>query len=195
MQAFRPFKDTHDALKSTVKLLKGKMSKVLKKFITQNAVSEEVGQKLAVGSKQLAKLVSKNFEINVEHSERIEELMRCIRFNITSFLDGVTQENLREMSLGLAHGLGRYKLKFTSDKVDSMVIQAISLFQDLDKEINNYLMRLKEWYGYHFPELSKVVQDNVIFAKLVRMIGNHHHFQISTKSKDNLIFRNQDKSC
>lgn len=32
-------------------------------------------------------------------------------------------------------------------------------------------MRLKEWYGYHFPELGKAVTDNLVFAKLVRMIG------------------------
>jgi len=50
------------------------------------------------------------------------------------------------MTLGLAHGLSRYKLKFSADKVDTMIIQAIALLDDLDKEINNYVMRLKEWY-------------------------------------------------
>jgi nucleolar protein 58 len=34
-----------------------------------------------------------------------------------------------------------------------MIIQAVSLLEDLDKELNNYAMRLKEWYGWHFPEL------------------------------------------
>ena len=37
----------------------------------------------------------------------------------------------------------RYKLKFSPDKVDIMVIQAISLLDDLDKEINIYSMRVK----------------------------------------------------
>lgn len=50
------------------------------------------------------------------------------------------------MTLGLAHGLSRYKLKFSTDKVDTMIIQAIALLDDLDKEINNYMMRLREWY-------------------------------------------------
>jgi len=31
-------------------------------------------------------------------------------------------------------------------------------------------MRLKEWFGWHFPELSKIVNDNSIFAKLVYLI-------------------------
>lgn len=143
LQAFRPFKDTHDVLKSTVKLIKGKMSKALKKFLTKNLVSDDVQATLAVSSKKMAKMVKTHFEdVDVKHSERIEELTRCIRFNITTFLEGITEENLREMSLGLAHGLGRYKLKFSSDKVDNMIIQAVTLHQDLDKEINNYQMRL-----------------------------------------------------
>ena len=39
--------------------------------------------------------------------------------------------------------LGRYKLKFSPDKVDTMVVQAIALLDDLDKEINIYAMRVK----------------------------------------------------
>jgi len=32
-------------------------------------------------------------------------------------------------------------------------------------------MRLKEWYGWHFPELAKILTDNVIYAQAVNMIG------------------------
>ena len=32
-------------------------------------------------------------------------------------------------------------------------------------------MRLREWYGWHFPELSKIVTDNHVYAKAVRKIG------------------------
>ena len=66
------------------------------------------------------------------------------------------------MSLGLSHSLSRcvssvvhkvhtigvllgvsFKLKFSPDKVDTMVVQAIALLDDLDKEINVYSMRVK----------------------------------------------------
>ena len=67
--------------------------------------------------------------------------------------------------------LSRYKLKFSPDKVDTMIVQAISLLDDLDKELNNYIMRAREWYGWHFPELGKLVTDHVVFAKLVKLIG------------------------
>ena len=48
-----------------------------------------------------------------------------------------------------------------------MIIQAISLLDELDKEINIYAMRVKEWYGWHFPELQKIVLDNISAAELL----------------------------
>lgn len=53
------------------------------------------------------------------------------------------------MSLGLGHSMSRFKLKFSTDKVDTMVIQAIALLDDLDKEINIYSMRVKVSCRYH----------------------------------------------
>jgi nucleolar protein 58 len=48
------------------------------------------------------------------------------------------------------------------------------LLDDLDKEINNYMMRLREWYGWHFPELGKIVTDNLVYSKTVGAIGMRH---------------------
>jgi nucleolar protein 58 len=52
-----------------------------------------------------------------------------------------------------------------------MVVQAIGLLDDLDKELNTYAMRCREWYGWHFPEMARVVNDNVAYAKCVRLMG------------------------
>lgn len=53
-----------------------------------------------------------------------------------------------------------------------MIIQAIGLLDDLDKELNTYAMRVREWYGWHFPELAKIVQDNILYAKTVKLMGD-----------------------
>ena len=53
-----------------------------------------------------------------------------------------------------------------------MIIQAIGLLDDLDKELNTYAMRVREWYGWHFPELAKIIQDNIQYAKTVKLMGN-----------------------
>ena len=49
-----------------------------------------------------------------------------------------------------------------------MIVQAIGLLDDLDKELNTYAMRVREWYGWHFPEMTKIVTDNIVYAKVVR---------------------------
>ncbi len=75
------------------------------------------------------------------------------------------------MSLGLSHSLSRHKLKFSPDKVDTMIVQAIALLDDLDKELNTYAMRVKEWYGWHFPEMGKIINDNLAYAKVILKMG------------------------
>ncbi len=104
--------------------------------------------------------------------EKVNELMRCIRFQMQSLISGLEDTaQYRQMQLGLAHSVSRYTLSFSSDKVDTMIIQAVSLLEDLDKELNNYAMRLKEWYSWHFPELAKIVTDNIVYSKAVMLIG------------------------
>lgn len=44
------------------------------------------------------------------------------------------------------------------------------MLDQLDKDINTFSMRIKEWYSYHFPELVKIVPDNEEFAKVVSLV-------------------------
>ena len=67
--------------------------------------------------------------------------------------------------------MSRHKLKFSTEKVDMMIIQAIGLLDELDKEVNMYAMRVKEWYGWHFPEMAKIINDNYAFARVVLKMG------------------------
>ena len=75
------------------------------------------------------------------------------------------------MSLGLSHSLSRYKLRFSPDKVDTMIVQAIGILDDLDKELNTYAMRVKEWYGWHFPEMGKILNDNLAYSRVILEMG------------------------
>lgn len=62
-----------------------------------------------------------------------------------------------------------------------MIIQAIALLDQLDKDVNTFAMRVREWYGWHFPELIKVVPDNYQYALIAKAIGDK-----STLSEDDL---------
>lgn len=158
-------------MKAVDKLLKGEMSKTLKSFLKKSIVQEGIEEQLAVADKKLGKCIFDNLGIECKTGEVARELMRCIRFQMSSLIEGIDQKELGSMQLGLSHSLSRYKLQFSTEKVDVMIIQAISLLEDLDKELNNFAMRLREWYSWHFPELSKIVTDNVAYARAVNLIG------------------------
>jgi nucleolar protein 56 len=42
----------------------------------------------------------------------------------------------------------------------------------MDKDLNTFSMRIKEWYGWHFPELAKIVTENEVYVKLVLFIDD-----------------------
>jgi nucleolar protein 58 len=119
----------------------------------------------------LASSIAKKMNISVISDSSTNEVMRGIRSQISSLISGLPSSDMNAMILGLSHSLSRYKLKFSPDKVDTMIIQAIALLDDLDKELNTYAMRAKEWYGWHFPEMTKIIVDNLAYAKIVKTMG------------------------
>uniref|UniRef100_A0A0N4UAF1 Nop domain-containing protein n=1 Tax=Dracunculus medinensis TaxID=318479 RepID=A0A0N4UAF1_DRAME len=145
----------------------GNLAKLLKKVLKKQ-ISE--GEELAVGDTKLGNIIKEKLNIPCVSNAATTELMRGIRSHIDSLLDEHKDE-LANMRLALAHSLGRYQVKFNPDKIDTMIIQGISLLDDLDKELNNYIMRCREWYGWHFPELSKIISDPILYVKTVRAIG------------------------
>lgn len=170
LQMFKKFEDTTEALAAATASIEGKMSKSLKKLLKKVA-SKELQEELAVADAKVGNLIQEKFDITCVTSTAVNELMRGIRQQMDSLITGLTAKETTAMSLGLAHSLSRYKLKFSPDKVDTMIVQAISLLDDLDKELNNYAMRCREWYGWHFPEIGKIVTDNLAYAKTIQAIG------------------------
>merc|ERR1719251_173721 len=167
---FEKFKDTTDALASAAALIEGKMSKGLKKLM-KKVVASDAHEKLAVADAKLGTVIKEKLEMPCVHDSKVGELMRCIRSQMSGLVSGLPDKEMTAMSLGLAHSLSRYKLKFSPDKIDTMIVQAVSLLDDLDKELNNYIMRCREWYGWHFPELGKIITDNLAFVRTVEVMG------------------------
>merc|ERR1712096_263736 len=137
-------------------------------------------EKLAVADAKLGNSIKEKLEIDCVYDSKVLELMRCIRSQASGLIAGVPDRDMAAMELGLAHSLSRYKLKFSPDKIDTMIVQAVSLLDDLDKELNNYIMRCREWYGWHFPELGKIITDNLAFVRTVELMG----FRENAKSTD-----------
>ncbi|KJA21651.1 hypothetical protein HYPSUDRAFT_41774 [Hypholoma sublateritium FD-334 SS-4] len=174
LKALHRFTSTATAVEDISALQSGKLGKGLKKFLTEEVVDKgKTKESLVVIDPHLGRAITKKLSINVNAMAEGSngDLWRGIRSQLTALLEGLDPKDLATMSLGLSHSLARFKLKFSPDKVDTMVVQAIALLDDLDKEVNIYAMRVKEWYGWHFPEMAKIIVDNVAYAKTIRLMG------------------------
>lgn len=181
MKHFEKFADTTEALAATTAAVEGKLSKSLKKIL-KKYVDKDVQDQILVADAKLGNAIKEKLNLQCMTSTSVQELMRCIRSQMDSLLAGLPKKEMTAMALGLAHSLSRYKLKFSPDKVDTMIIQAVGLLDELDKELNNYIMRCREWYGWHFPELGKIITDNTAFVKTVKIIGTRENTSTSDLS-------------
>jgi nucleolar protein 58 len=182
LKAFRKFADNTEGLEACTALVESKIPKSLKEFLKSSVKEKE--EQLLVADAHLGNAIKSKFDINCIFNEKLnQELCRAIRSNISEVITALTPDDARHMSLGLAHSYSRYKLKFSPDKVDTMIVQAVALLDDLDKEINTYAMRSREWYGWHFPELSKVITDNNVYCKLILAVGIRTNFAASDLSE------------
>lgn len=171
LKAFSPFENTTEAVVAASSIIESTLDKSLKKFLKKSIVNKEITDELAVADIKLGGLIKEKLAIQCVCNDAVHELFRGIRNQIDTLLGGTEGGALKAMQLGLSHSLSRYKLKFSADKVDIMIVQAIGLLDDLDKEINMYAMRVREWYGWHFPEMARILSDNMFYAKCVQRMG------------------------
>lgn len=93
------------------------------------------------------------------------------------------RELIREVSLELT----RLRVKKAGEKRDLMVAQAILSIDDLDRTINLFMGRVREWYGLHFPELDRIIEKHATYAKLVVDLGERRNF--TTKNLEEVELR------
>ncbi|PLW05328.1 hypothetical protein PCASD_25598 [Puccinia coronata f. sp. avenae] len=92
---------------------------------------------LAVVDPKLGGVITKKLGFNVLSDSTTTDLFRGIRSQLAPLLGdyNVDESDLNTMNLGLSHSLSRFKLKNTqTDKVDTMIVQAIALLDDLDRK-------------------------------------------------------------
>jgi nucleolar protein 56 len=65
-----------------------------------------------------------------------------------------------------------------TQKKDLHAIQAIRTLDDLDKTLNLFSGRVREWYGLHFPELEKLVDKHETYARLVSDLGDRGSYNL-----------------
>ncbi|EXA39513.1 hypothetical protein FOQG_05393 [Fusarium oxysporum f. sp. raphani 54005] len=171
LKKFVKFDSAATALEEAASLKEGKVPELLTQLLDD--LKSEKKASLAVADMKLGTAISNMPSLNISpvSGSNTMDLFRGIRGGLPNLIPGLLEENFDRMALGLSHSMSRHKLKFSADKVDSMIIQAIKLLDDLDKELNVYAMRTKEWYGWHFPEMAKILNDNLAYARVILAVG------------------------
>ncbi|GLI72926.1 nucleolar protein 58 [Penicillium ochrochloron] len=171
LKNFKKFDSAATAVEEAASIIEGKVTPLLTEVLKD--LKDEKKASLAVADVKLGNAISKVPGLSLEliADSTTADAFRAIRENLITLIPGLAPSDMSAMSLGLSHSLARHKLKFSPDKIDTMIVQAIGLLDDLDKELNTYAMRVKEWYGWHFPELAKILNDNIAYAKLVLKLG------------------------
>lgn len=121
--------------------------------------------------------------IPIQVGEFVNELFRAVRLHVHKYLK-VSEEDLVKSQLGLGHSYSRTKCMFDVNREDKPIIQSIALIDQLDKDINSFCMRIKEWFGWHFPELARIISDNYVYVRIVKLIETRENL---SENKDELL--------
>ena len=171
LQAFSPFQSSVNAIDNANCVSEGVVHDDLRVFLESNLPLEKKS-KVALGivDGKLGAAVMEGLGLNCITAGSIPEIARLIKRHFSFFVKGLTDKSEMKASLGLSHSFSRCKVKFNVNRADNMIIQSVNLLDQLDKDVNMFSMRIREWYSYHFPELVKIVNDNRLYIKLVNLI-------------------------
>lgn len=169
LHSFQPFTKTIESAEAIRALQQSQLHSSLKDFLQEN-VKNEI---LHVADSNLARAIKSELNLNVDTqtTKQLPEIFRLIRFHFDSLIPQIEPELHRKLELGVVHEITEKTLKFSPSKIDSMLVHSVHLLDELNKETNNFGMKIREWYGWHFHELLQTTTDNILIAKIILKIG------------------------
>ncbi|MEN2496173.1 MAG: snoRNP complex protein nop56 [Marteilia pararefringens] len=169
--AFHRFENSAQATESCTAIFHGSVPIALERFLEDNlsVISDAI---LYCQDPRLAHEINRNFELKTATCEENALYIRGLRIHAGSLLKSfITPEILSKSQLAVAHGFSRNEMSMKqSSTSDNMIVQSSTVLEQTDKNANNFYMKIREWYGYHFPELAQVVTDPVEYIACVREI-------------------------
>jgi nucleolar protein 56 len=177
-------KEPQAAAKTIMKIEAGKISEELSALTTR---LQKAGYDTFVfENASLAGEAQKRLNVKVEVSKPSEaEILRSHmdRFAVeTGFV-----KKAKELSLwmhNVSMEVAKLRVKGAVEKRDLIVAQAIQMLDDLDRTVNLFMGRLREWYGIHFPELDRLIEKHETYARLVLNLGDRENFALEALEKE-----------
>lgn len=138
---------------------------------------------------ELAANARKKLKINAE-AVKLSEAGDLLRGNLDKFAvesgfakrEGEIRDWLHRVSMELT----KLRVRKTAEKRDLVVAQAIQTIDDLNKTLNLFVGRIREWYGLHFPELNRLIDKHETYLRLVANLGKRENFTTESLTKEGL---------
>ena len=138
---------------------------------------------------EIARNAHERLKIAVEVT-RPSEAGELLRSNLEKYAvqTGFVKEadELREWTHRVSMELTKLRVRRASQKRDLLVAQAIQAIDDLDKTVNLFMGRIREWYGLHFPELDRLIEKHETYARLIVDLGGREKFSADSLEKEGL---------
>jgi len=127
---------------------------------------------------------SLNVTTEVSKPSEIEPLRACME---QIAVDAGFVKDAKELSVwnrNVSMELAKLRVKSAAEKRDLVIAQAIQTLDDLDRTVNLFMGRLREWYGVHFPELDRLIEKHETYARLVMNLGYKDNFTSEALEKE-----------
>jgi nucleolar protein 56 len=174
------------AAKALATLEAGKVSGELSALV--NKLKDAGYDVFAFENATVAAEAQKKLGVTVEVADAAEvEKVRSQMNNVaveTGFVKDAKELSVwtRNVSMELA----KLKVKGAVEKRDLIVAQAIQTLDDLDRTVNLFMGRMREWYGVHFPELDRLIEKHETYARLVVNLGDKSNFALEALEKEDI---------
>ncbi|WXG45828.1 MAG: C/D box methylation guide ribonucleoprotein complex aNOP56 subunit [Candidatus Atabeyarchaeum deiterrae] len=128
---------------------------------------------------QLANNIVKKYAVRA-HVETPSSAGRTLRSKMARSPNEVGLVSSLEELYSLLHEisllLSRQKIRGAAERRDKLIVQAIETTDEVDKTLNLFASRIREWYGLHFPELNRLIENHQTYALLAAKIGERTGF-------------------
>lgn len=109
-------------------------------------------------------------------SEGEYERMQNRKLNLMIDIGWVkNEEEAKDSIRSFALEMSKVKLKELAAKPDLQVMQSVQSLDEIDKVVNIIEARVKEWYGLHFPELERILDNPESYVKFVNIFGDREN--------------------
>jgi len=170
LKAFQGFSSAEEGLENMNAISEHQASPLLQNFLSNNFSKKD---KLGCVESNIATAIKEAMNYKeVIVSDTVREILRGVRLHFTKLVNDskMTDAIVVRGQTGLGHSYSRQKIKFNPARSDNMVIQSIALLDQLDKDLNTFAMRVREWYSWHFPELKNIVADSYMYARVAALV-------------------------